>query len=96
MPPCLTLLSSDSDKDKQAVSKEKANLKIDHKHNKEGLDSDLIEDVLREHLILRALERQARLEIIKEVTNAIVARKMLRRYAASIRDTQRGISQDSE
>ena len=56
------------DKDKEAVNNEKSNMKILNKHNKECKDSSLIDDCLVSHCFLRALEKQARQEIIKEVS----------------------------
>ena len=62
------LLNSTSEKDKAAASKEKENLKLINKHNKEMKDSNIIEECLINHPFLRALEKQARKEIIKEVS----------------------------
>ena len=56
------------DKDKEAVNNEKSNMKLLNKHNKECKDSSLIDDCLVSHCFLRALEKQARQEIIKEVS----------------------------
>ena len=56
------------DKDKEAVNNEKSNMKLLNKHNKECKDSSLIDDCLVSHSFLRALEKQARQEIIKEVS----------------------------
>ena len=56
------------DKDKEFVNKEKKNMKIINKHNKECKDSDLIQQCLINHFFLRALERQARQEIVKEMS----------------------------
>jgi len=56
------------DKDKEAVNNEKQNMKLLNKHNKECKDSSLIDECLISHCFLRALEKQARQEIIKEVS----------------------------
>ena len=56
------------DKDKEAVNLEKQNMKLLNKHNKENKDSSLIDDCLISHCFLRALEKQARQEIIKEMS----------------------------
>ena len=56
------------DKDKEAVNLEKQNMKLLNKHNKEGKDSNLIDECLISHCFLRALEKQARQEIIKEMS----------------------------
>ena len=56
------------DKDKEAVNNEKQNMKLLNKHNKECKDSGLIDECLLSHCFLRALEKQARLEIIKEMS----------------------------
>ena len=64
----LLLIESSPDKDKEAVQAEKANMKILNKHNKECKDSSLIDECLISHCFLRALERQARQEIIKEMS----------------------------
>ena len=64
----LIISSSSSEKDKETVNKEKQNLKLLNKHNKEMKDSTLIDECLISHCFLRALEKQARQEIIKEVS----------------------------
>lgn len=64
----LVLVDSAPDKDKEAVQAEKANMKLLNKHNKECKDSSLIDDCLISHCFLRALEKQARQEIIKEMS----------------------------
>ena len=64
----LQLIESSPDKDKEAVQAEKANMRILNKHNKECKDSSLIDECLISHCFLRALERQARQEIIKEMS----------------------------
>ena len=56
------------DKDKEAVNLEKQNMKLLNKHNKECKDSGLIDECLVSHCFLRALEKQARQEIIKEMS----------------------------
>ena len=56
------------DKDKEAVNLEKQNMKLLNKHNKECKDSSLIDECLISHCFLRALEKQARQEIIKEMS----------------------------
>ena len=56
------------EKDKAAANKEKQKMKLISKHNKEMKDSTLIEECLINHSFLRALEKQARQEIIKEVS----------------------------
>ena len=56
------------DKDKEAVNNEKQNMKLINKHNKECKDSSLIDECLINHCFLRALEKQARQEIIKEMS----------------------------
>ena len=64
----LQLIELSPEKDKEAVQAEKSNMKILNKHNKEGKDSSLIDECLITHCFLRALERQARQEIIKEMS----------------------------
>jgi len=64
----LIITNSTPDKDKEAVNNEKQNLKLLNKHNKEMKDSTLIDECLISHCLLRALEKQARQEIIKEVS----------------------------
>ena len=64
----LLLIELSPEKDKEAVQAEKSNMKILNKHNKEGKDSSLIDECLISHCFLRALERQARQEIIKEMS----------------------------
>ena len=64
----LVLIDSVPDKDKEAVQAEKQNMRLLNKHNKECKDSSLIDECLISHCFLRALERQARQEIIKEVS----------------------------
>ena len=64
----LIISTSSPEKDKEAISKEKQNLKLLNKHNKEMKDSTLIDECLISHCFLRALEKQARQEIIKEVS----------------------------
>lgn len=64
----LIISTSTPEKDKEAVSREKQNLKLLNKHNKEMKDSTLIDECLISHCFLRALEKQARQEIIKEVS----------------------------
>ena len=64
----LQLIELSPEKDKEAVQAEKSNMKILNKHNKEGKDSSLIDECLISHCFLRALERQARQEIIKEMS----------------------------
>ena len=56
------------DKDKEAVNNEKQHMKLVTKRNKECKDSSLIEECLINHCFLRALEKQARTEIIKEMS----------------------------
>ena len=64
----LIILESTAEKDKEAVASEKANMKLLNKHNKECKDSNLIDECLINHCFLRALEKQARQEIIKEMS----------------------------
>ena len=68
----LIISTSSPEKDKEIVSKEKQNLKLVSKHNKEMKDSTLIDECLISHCFLRALEKQARQEIIKEVSLYLV------------------------
>ena len=64
----LILMDSTPEKDKEAVQGEKTNMRLLNKHNKECKDSSLIDDCLISHCFLRALEKQARQEIIKEMS----------------------------
>ena len=64
----LIISESTTEKDKEAVVSEKSNMRILNKHNKECKDSNLIDDCLISHCFLRALEKQARQEIIKEMS----------------------------
>ena len=64
----LTISNTTPDKDKEAVNMEKQNMKLLNKHNKECKDSGLIDECLISHCFLRALEKQARQEIIKEMS----------------------------
>ena len=61
-------IDNDRSKDKAVIAAEKQNLVLVHKHNKENEDADMIESILTHHFLLRALEKQARQEIIKEVS----------------------------
>ena len=54
--------------DKEACEAEKANLKIVSKHNLELKDRELLENILLDHFLLRALDNQSRKEIIKEMS----------------------------
>ena len=64
----LKIYTSSSEKDKEAISNEKQKMRLINKHNKECKDSNLIDECLISHSLLRALEKQARQEIIKEVS----------------------------
>ena len=64
----LVIFDSTPEKDKEAVNNEKQKMKLINKHNKECKDSTLIDECLISHSFLRALEKQARQEIIKEVS----------------------------
>ena len=64
----LIISNTTPDKDKEAVNMEKQNMKLLNKHNKECKDSGLIDECLISHCFLRALEKQARQEIIKEMS----------------------------
>ena len=64
----LIISNTTPDKDKEAVNMEKQNMKLMNKHNKECKDSGLIDECLISHCFLRALEKQARQEIIKEMS----------------------------
>ena len=64
----LVISNTTPEKDKEAVSGEKQKMKLINKHNKECKDSTLIDECLISHNFLRALEKQARQEIIKEVS----------------------------
>ena len=64
----LAISDSTPEKDKESVSNEKQRMKLINKHNKESKDSTLIDECLISHSFLRALEKQARQEIIKEVS----------------------------
>ena len=64
----LVISNSTPEKDKEAVSNEKQKMKLINKHNKESKDSNLIDECHISHSFLRALEKQARQEIIKEVS----------------------------
>ena len=57
-----------SELDKKACEEEKSKLKLVKKHNKEKQDSHLIDDSMLDHFFLRALEKDARIEIIKEMS----------------------------
>ena len=64
----LIISNSTPDKDKEAVNNEKKNMKLINKRNKECKDSSLIDECLISNCFLRALEKQARQEIIKEMS----------------------------
>ena len=64
----LIISNTTPEKDKEAVSGEKQKMRLINKHNKECKDSTLIDECLISHNFLRALEKQARQEIIKEVS----------------------------
>ena len=64
----LIISNTTPEEDKEAVNKEKKNMKLINKHNKDMKDSSLINECLISHCFLRALEKQAREEIIKEVS----------------------------
>ena len=69
----ITEMSGDTEKEKErekdAVNNEKQNMKLITKHNKEHKDADLIENCLIDHSFLRSLEKQARQEVIKQVSS---------------------------
>ena len=54
--------------DKEACESEKENLKLVSKHNKELKDRELLENILLEHFFLRAIDNQARKNIIEEMS----------------------------
>ena len=54
--------------DKKACETEKENLKLVSKHNLELKDRELLENILLEHFFLRAIDNQARKNIIKEMS----------------------------
>ncbi len=64
----LTIATISPEADKEAVNNEKQNMKLINKHNKECKDSSLIDECLISHCFLRALEKQARQEIVKEMS----------------------------
>jgi cGMP-dependent protein kinase len=57
---------------KLPVLTEQEVLKIEKKHNKDLEDKELIENVILKHFFIRNLEKQARLEIVKEMSLAKV------------------------
>ena len=52
-------------------------LKIKNKHNKHLIDKELIENVILKHFFIRNLEKQARLEIVKEMSLATVEKEQI-------------------
>ena len=62
----------EKERDKAAVALEKQNFLNIHKHNKECKDAELIENCLLNHFFLRALEKQSRMEIVKEMTSCSI------------------------
>ena len=54
--------------DKKACETEKENLKLVSKHNLELKDRELLENILLEHFFLRAIDNQARKNIIEEMS----------------------------
>ena len=69
----ITEMSGDTEKEKErekdAVNNEKQNMKLITKHNKDRKDSDLIEKCLIDNCFLRSLEKQARQEIVKQMSS---------------------------
>ena len=59
-----------NNKDKADISEgyEKSVLKVEKKHNRNNEDEELIENCLVKHFFMRGLERQARKEIIREMS----------------------------
>ncbi len=64
----LVIAPVNSQLDKEACEKEKQNLKLVSKHNKELKDRDLLENSLFNHFFLRALDNKSGKEIIKEMS----------------------------
>ena len=60
----LVIAPVNSQLDKEACEKEKQNLKLVSKHNKELKDRDLLENSLFNHFFLRALDNKSCKEII--------------------------------
>ena len=64
----LVIAPVNSQLDKEACEKEKQNLKLVSKHNKELKDRELLENSLFNHFFLRALDNKSGKEIIKEMS----------------------------
>ena len=62
---------------KLPVLTEQEVLKIKKKHNKDLEDKELIENVILKHFFIRNLEKQARLEIVKEMSLAKVKKDQI-------------------
>ena len=57
-----------SKNEKSSSNEEEKNLKIVKKHNKESQDAKLIDECLSKHFFFSSLEKQARSEIIREMS----------------------------
>ena len=64
----LVIAPINSQLDKEACEKEKANFKLVSKHNLEFKDRELLENSLFDHFFLRALDNKSIKEIIKEMS----------------------------
>ena len=68
LPNDLQIAPVNTQMDKEACEAEKENLKLVSKHNLELKDRELLENILLDHFLLRALDNQSRKEIIKEMS----------------------------
>jgi len=64
----LQMYIDNSNLDKESVKKAKTKMTYISKHNKELKDSDLIESVLLGHYYLNSLSKQARAEIVQQMS----------------------------
>ena len=64
----LSIIPEDPDYEKEALKNEKQNLILIQKHNKDHIDSDIIENCLINHYLLKELEQPVRQEIIQQLS----------------------------
>ena len=64
----LILTPIDSKLDKTCIKKERKSMKTINKHNQDSIDFDILEKCILEHFFLMSVEKQARTEIIKQMS----------------------------
>ena len=66
-----------TEKEKTPQNEEEKNIKITKKHNKENQDSKLIDTCLSKHFFFSCLEKQARSEIIREMSQCSIQKNKI-------------------